>query len=66
MKDVKLHCVAAVIIAPCLLTLSSGDLRWNLVGIAYILWLALFSTTNVARKWLKRYYRAVLRMENRL
>ena len=63
MNSIKLHSIAFVIILPCILALSEGQLVINLVGILYILLLFRLSYTKPGKRFIRSYYREVLRLE---
>ena len=63
MNSIKLHSVAFAAILPCILTLSEGSLIINLVGILYILLLFRLSCTKCGKRFIRSYYREILRLE---
>ena len=63
MNSIKLHSVAFAAILPCILALSEASLIINLVGILYILLLFRLSYTKPGRRFIRSYYREVLRLE---
>ena len=63
MNRIKLHSVAFAAILPCILTLSEGSLIINLMGIIYMLLLFRLSYTKSGKRFIRSYYREVLRLE---
>ena len=63
MNSIKLHGVAFVAILPCILTLSEGSLIINLIGILYMLLLFGLSYTKPGKRFIRSYYREILRLE---
>lgn len=66
MKSIKIHCLAFVILMPCIMALSESNPMINVIGIAYILLLFRLSSTSVGRRFIRTYYREILRLENRM
>lgn len=66
MNSIKLHSIAFVVILPCILALSEGPLIINLIGIAYILFLFRLSSTKIGKRFIRRYYKEILRLESLL
>ena len=66
MNSIKLHSVAFVAILPCILTLSEGSLVVNLMGIIYTLFLFRLSYTKPGKRFIRSYYREILRLESLL
>ena len=67
MKSIKIHSIAFAIILPCILTLfSEGSLIINIIGVAYILFLFRLSGTTIGKRFIRSYYREILRIENQL
>lgn len=64
MKSIKIHGIAFAIILPCILVFSEGEPVVNLIGIAYILFLFKLSGTTIGRRFIRSYYREILRIEN--
>ena len=63
MNSIKLHSIAFAIILPCILALSEDLLIINLVGILYMLLLFRLSYTKPGKRFIRSYYREVLRLE---
>jgi len=63
MNSIKLHSIAFAIILPCILALSEGSLIINLVGMLYTLLLFRLSYTKPGKRFIRSYYREVLRLE---
>lgn len=66
MNSIKLHSIAFAVILPCILALSEGLLVINLIGIAYILFLFRLSSTKIGKRFIRRYYKEILRLESLL
>lgn len=66
MNSIKLHSIAFAVILPCILALSEGLLIINLIGIAYILFLFKLSSTKIGKRFIRRYYKEILRLESLL
>ena len=66
MSSIKLHSTAFVVALPCILALSEGLLIINLIGIAYILFLFRLSSTKIGKRFIRRYYKEILRLESLL
>lgn len=66
MKRIKLHLQACVLFAPVILLLSS-TIMCVLLGVLYcsiiVFW---WSSTKYGRKFLRSYYKEILRLENML
>lgn len=66
MNSIKLHSIAFAVILPCILALSEGPLIINLVGVLYILLLFRLSYTKPGKRFIRRYYKEILRLESLL
>lgn len=67
MKRITLHLTACALFAPCLLAFTSGCLLANAVGTLYAGCLVYMSGHTVkGRKFTRKYYREVLRLEKLL
>ena len=66
MNSIKLHSIAFAVILPCILALSGGLLIINLIGTAYILFLFRLSSTKIGKRFIRRYYKEILRLESLL
>ena len=66
MNSIKLHSITFAVILPCILALSGGLLIINLIGIAYILFLFRLSSTKIGKRFIRRYYKEILRLESLL
>ena len=66
MNSIKLHSIAFAVILPCILTLLEGSLIINLVGVLYILLLFRLSYTKSGKRFIRRYYKEILRLESLL
>jgi hypothetical protein len=62
-KKVFLHVVAFVMILPCLLMFNAGSTIINFLGLAWVLFLVAASNTNAGKRFLRSYYREILRLE---
>lgn len=62
--NIRLHLIALAVLFPTVLVFSTGNPAWNLLGILYcvVLWKA--STTNRGKRFVRRYYHEILRLEN--
>lgn len=66
MNSIKIHCLAFVILMPCTMTFSEGSLVVNILGVAYMLLLFRLSSTTIGRRFIRTYYKEILRLENRI
>jgi hypothetical protein len=66
MNRIKIHCLAFAILMPCIMAFSEGSLVINVVGLAYILVLFRLSSTTRGRRFIRTYYREILRLENKM
>lgn len=66
MNSIKLHSIAFAVILPCILALLEGSLIINLVGVLYILLLFRLSYTKPGKRFIRRYYKEILRLESLL
>jgi len=66
MNSIKIHCLAFVVALPCILALSEGLLIINLVGILYMLLIFRLSYTKPGKRFIRRYYKEILRLESLL
>lgn len=66
MNSIKLHSIAFAAILPCILTLSESSLIVNLAGIIYTLLLFRLSRTKRGKRFIRSYYREILRLESLL
>ena len=66
MNSIKLHSIAFAVILPCILALLEGSLIINLVGILYMLLIFRLSYTKPGKRFIRSYYREVLRLESLL
>ena len=66
MKRIILHLTALVVLMPCLLMFNfSGEIWINLLGFVYVCYLfILWNESESARKFVRRYYHEILRLEN--
>lgn len=67
MKQVVLHLKMAAILLPLMLLFMQENVWLNCAGLFYIVWLAIFANeTERGRKFCRRYYHEILRIENSL
>lgn len=66
MNSIKIHCLAFAILMPCIMAFSEGSLVINIIGMAYILALFRLSSTTSGRRFIRIYYKEILRLENRI
>lgn len=66
MNSIKLHSIAFAVILPCILALLEGSLIINLVGVLYILLIFRLSYTKPGKRFIRRYYKEILRLESLL
>lgn len=66
MNSIKIHCLAFAILMPCIMALSEGSLIVNILGVAYILVIFRLSSTTKGERFIRAYYREILRLENRI
>lgn len=64
MKRVLLHLQALALFLPCLLIFSDGHFLVNFLGMIYVAVLFRLSRTRSGKKFLRRYYHEILRLEN--
>ena len=66
MKRIFLHLTALVVLLPCLLLFNVSEHLWiNFLGAVYIGYLAvLMNESETARRFARRYYHEILRLEN--
>ncbi len=67
-KRIILHLTAVVVLMPCLLVFNVSEYLWvNLLGIIYIGYLAiLLNESDAAKRFVRRYYHEILRLQNML
>ena len=67
-KRIILHLTAVVVLMPCLLVFNVSEYLWvNLLGIIYIGYLAiLLNESEAAKRFVRRYYHEILRLQNML
>lgn len=65
MTRFKLHLQACALFAPAIFLLS-GTIIIVLLGVLYCYFLYRFSSTKYGRKFLRSYYKEILRLENML
>ena len=67
-KRIILHLTAMVVLMPCLLVFNVSEYLWvNLLGIIYIGYLAiLLNESDAAKRFVRRYYHEILRLQNML
>ncbi len=65
-KRIILHLTAIVVLMPCLMVFNVSEKLWvNLLGVIYIGYLGiLLNECEAARRFLRRYYHEILRLEN--
>lgn len=56
----------AALLLPCLAVISCGSPLWNVAGIFYVVLLGRLSSTMRGRRFIRAYYREILRLENLL
>ena len=66
MNSIKIHCLAFVILMPCIMAFSESNPLINIIGLAYILVLFRLSSTTSGRRFIRAYYKEILRLENRI
>ena len=67
-QRIILHLIAFVAMMPCMLVFNaSGEIWINFLGLVYCAYLIiLLNESATARRFLRRYYHGILRMENLL
>ena len=67
-KRIILHLTAVVVLMPCLLVFNVSEYLWvHLLGIIYIGYLAiLLNESDAAKRFVRRYYHEILRLQNML
>lgn len=65
MKRIALHLIAFVVLMPCVLIFNiSGELWLNTLGIIYVCYLfILVNESERVRRFVRDYYREILRLE---
>lgn len=66
MNSIKIHCLAFAILMPCIMAFSEGSLVVNILGVAYMLLLFRLSGTTIGKRFIRAYYKEILRIENQL
>lgn len=65
--NIKLHLIAAAVLLPLLVFLMADEIVFALVGLFYFAALIYVGrSTTAGRKFLRRYYREMLRLERML
>lgn len=67
-KRIALHLTALVVLMPCMLMFNvSGEIWINFIGLVYCAYLAIvLNESESARRFVRRYYHEILRLENLL
>lgn len=67
-QRIILHLIAFVAMMPCMLVFNANGEIWvNFLGLVYCAYLViLLNESKKARRFLRRYYHEILRMENML
>lgn len=67
-KRIILHLTAIVVLMPCLLVFNASEQLWvNILGIIYIGYLCiLLNESDTAKRFARRYYHEILRLQNML
>lgn len=63
MKRVRLHLIAFALLLPCMMAFNEGKLVLNFLGLAWILVLFFLSSTMKGKRFIRDYYREILRLE---
>ena len=66
MERIKLHLAGVAVLLPCLMLFSEFNVAVNLLGICYVCTLFVLSDTDAGKRFLRRYYHEILRLENTL
>ena len=68
MKKIALHLTVIVVLMPCVLVFNVSEEIWvNFLGIIYVSYLLiLWNESDAVRKFVRRYYHEILRIENGL
>jgi uncharacterized protein (DUF2062 family) len=67
MKRIKLHLQACALFAPVFVALMCSTIILALIGAIYFAWIVFkWSSTINGRRFLRRYYHEILRLENML
>ena len=65
MKRIVLHLTALAVLLPVTAVFSNGNLVFNFLGLLYAVWLFIFlNDSGTGRRFLRRYYHEILRLEN--
>lgn len=64
-KRISLHLTAFLVLMPCILTFNVSEKIWvNLLGIIYVCYLfILLNESDAAKRFVRRYYHEILRLE---
>lgn len=65
-KRICLHLIALVVLMPCVMVFNvSGEIWVNILGLIYCAYLVILANESErARRFLRRYYHEILRLEN--
>jgi hypothetical protein len=65
-KRICLHLIAVLVLMPCVMVFNvSGEIWINILGIIYCSYLViLMNESEMARRFVRRYYHEILRIEN--
>lgn len=65
-QRIILHLTMLAVLGPCLMVFNSSESVWvNVVGIIYCCYLAIvLNESDTAKKFVKRYYHEILRLQN--
>lgn len=66
-RRISLHLVALFALMPCMAAFSEGNLCINFCGLIWIVWLWIAANeTERGRRFIRDYYREILRLERML
>lgn len=65
-KRIALHLTMLLVLMPCVMVFNSSSSLWvNCVGLIYCAYLAILSNESErARRFIRKYYHEILRLEN--
>lgn len=67
MKAIKIHLTAFAVLLPLLAVVSTGNLAANFLGVLYAAGLYIYTANSErGKRFIRRYYREVLRLEDML
>jgi len=67
-KRIALHLIALVVLMPCMLVFNISEKLWvNILGLIYCCYLyIILNESDAAKRFVRRYYHEILRLQNML